>query len=333
MLAQNTQQQYEDAYVQQQLMDKYLKQNLAQQGLADSGIANLYAQQNNTNYMNQRADIAKTNMLAEQDLYDKYTQAVQEKQKDFFDLAVKKVDNSVSKLDGKLSDDDMMALRNYFETNKSQLGDSYYDMVNQYIDNYQRTEEEKNIYEDTNYENYLKQAQGKIGEGNTLNDDDYDSLIIELDKVRSKIGEDNYNNAKQTLTAYKVMGDIVERLDSNQRINSIDYRELKAAVEELNKSGMLSSTDYKNLLKALEEIKTTVEQEKVNYNKEIQQYLQDSLYNTTGDAYDLALAQYQMNSDDAALEKILRSSASRFTSTFKGLGENIAKLWNKYIFN
>ena len=94
------QQQYEDAYVNRELMNKYLNQNLASQGLADTGIANLYAQQNNTDYMNQRANIANAQQEAENKLFNQYytqkkaeTDAYSQK---LYDLYSGQIDNSVN---------------------------------------------------------------------------------------------------------------------------------------------------------------------------------------------------------------------------------------------
>lgn len=341
MIDKSAQQQYEDAYVNKELMNKYLNQNLAQQGLANSGIANLYAQQNNTNYMNERANIAGAKQQAEQDLLDQYYSAKKEEQdenqKSFYDLAINKVNNSLNLTDNKLSENEMAQLKEYFAENKDNLGDTYLNMINQYIEGYGRNAQERETYEDTSYTKYLEKAQSKLTEGNTLEDDDYDILIMELDKVKSDIGEENYNNAKQTLTALKVAGDVMENLNSSNRLYYSDYTKLKSAIDELYQTGMLSKTDYNSLVAQMDEIVLAEDQEEKDRNSKYQKELQDRLYNTTGKEYESALDSYLALSDDALLEKALRGGVSNFQRSYKGLfqtiGDKVSKLWNKYIYN
>lgn len=240
MLAQNTQQQYEDAYANRQLMDKYLKQNLAQQGLADSGIANLYAQQNNTNYMNQRADIAKTNMLAEQDLYDKYTQAVQKREDDIYDLAIGKIDKSLNN-NGYLSDSSRIELEDYFKG--LGLSEDRTGLLNQYMDMYKPTEEQRKIAEYAPYyDDEANRVADEISElleinTNKLSKTNMSKAYEILENNRDVIGEENYKNIYEAIKDYAMTEDDIKLLEELER------KELGAALEFQKQNDWYDGTD------------------------------------------------------------------------------------------
>lgn len=79
-LEKNKQKQLEETYVNNELMNKYLNQNLENQGLAGSGIAELYRQQANTDYMNSRANVNSDYASKQQDLYNQYFTAKKEEE-------------------------------------------------------------------------------------------------------------------------------------------------------------------------------------------------------------------------------------------------------------
>lgn len=150
-LDQSVQQQYEEAYVDRELMNKYLKQNLAQQGLDNSGIANLYAQQANTDYMNTRAEIAQDKQQSEMALLDEYynkqktEQAAKDaetksNQQDLYNMYLRKVDNAVG-TNGYLTDSTVAELQNYFDTES--LGEHYTTLINDYMAGYAPTAEQQ----------------------------------------------------------------------------------------------------------------------------------------------------------------------------------------------
>ena len=223
MLAKDTQQQYEEAYVNKELMNKYLQQNLAQQGLANTGIANLYAQQNNTNYLNNRAEIANANMQKEQELYDAYTNAVQEKenkkQAQMYDLAINKVNNSIK--DGYLSDQTRMELEDYF-TN-SGLGENYMSLINQYMDSYVPTSEQKKTLE---YQPYYDIERERVtNELNSLlekttkklNKANLSKAYQILEKNKELIGEDNYLELLKQVEEHKMTDEDIKLLEELER--------------------------------------------------------------------------------------------------------------------
>ena len=225
-------------------MDKYLKQNLAQQGLADSGIANLYAQQNNTNYMNQRADIAKTNMLAEQDLYDKYTQAVQkredDKQNSIYDLAIGKIDKSLNN-NGYLSDDTRIELEDYFRG--LGLSEDRAELLNQYMDMYKPTEEQRKIAEYAPYyddeANRVADEISKLLEINTnkLSKTNMSKAYEILENNRDLIGEENYKNIYEAIKDYAMTEDDIKLLEELER------KELGEALEFQKQNDWYDGTD------------------------------------------------------------------------------------------
>ena len=244
MLAKNTQQQYETAYVNQQLMDKYLKQNLAQQGLADSGIANLYAQQNNTNYMNQRADIAKTNMLAEQELYDKYTQDVQKREDDIYNLAIGKIDKSLNN-NGYLSDSSRIELEDYFKG--LGLSEDRTGLLNQYMDMYKPTEEQIKIaeyapYYDYEAEKFYKDVTKNIGSNGKITSEKAEQLLTQLDSVRDQIGEAYYKDYKASIMSLTETNEDIKKNQSDQETTKIQNKN-----KVLQKYGV-DTTDRRNIV-------------------------------------------------------------------------------------
>lgn len=200
------QQQYEDAYVNRELMNKYLNQNIASQGLADTGIANLYAQQANTDYMNQRANIANAQQEAETNLFNQYYSEKKaendKKQQDAYNLFTNKVNNSLNEY-GKLSDDTILELQDYIIN--SGLDNYYTNLANQYIAGYIPTQEQKDhiseqeeiktlapYYEDES-NRVLDEISSLINlDVNKLSDANVRRAYEILEKNRKLIGEDNY---------------------------------------------------------------------------------------------------------------------------------------------
>lgn len=215
IIEKNAQQQYETAYVNQELMNKYLKQNLASQGLDNSGIANLYAQQANTNYMNERANIAQAQQEAESDLFNLYyneKKTEQEKaDKAAADLSTKllgiygsQIGNSVNNW-GYLEEDKANQLRESF--NWDDLTDADKALLESQFGAYAATEEQlrnRDEYEnrwtyDRNAGDFDELIKGYYDSVGKLTTEDADELFIELENIKDKIGQTNYEKAKENI--------------------------------------------------------------------------------------------------------------------------------------
>lgn len=322
--------QMEDAYVNQELMNKYLNENLAQQGLDQSGIANLYRQQLNTDYMNTRANIANTNQQNQLDLYNKYYSAKKEEQDkvqgQMYDMYTNKIANSVNQY-GFIDDETQAALNQYIDENPYKFGDNYKTLLQSQLDLYRGNEEQINAYNQGNYQSYLDDLYTRIGEAQAITDEDYETLVSELDNVRGKIGDSNYNNALQTLTAYKTMGDVVEKLNDNNRISSYDYKQLKQAIDKLKEDGAITTSAYNEISKNLEDLKLTIVEE----NEINQKSLQEGLFDYENADTNMAL--YNRLSDDPKVEKYARIAASRIVNGFKDIGKKISDAWKKHIWD
>ena len=79
-LEKNKQKQLEEAYINNELMNKYLNQVATNAGIDRSGIAELYKQQANNDYMNNRAEINSNYSDQQQDLYNRYFTAKKEEE-------------------------------------------------------------------------------------------------------------------------------------------------------------------------------------------------------------------------------------------------------------
>lgn len=230
------QQQYEDAYVNRELMNKYLNQNLASQGLADTGIANLYAQQANTDYMNQRANIANAQQEAETNLFNQYYTAKKEEkdqqQKDVYNMVLNKVNNSLNEY-GKLSDDTIIELEDYIDN--SGLKDYYLNLAKNYVKGYTPTKEQNDIIKEQEeikdlspyydiedarvrkeIDSLVEPTTQKLSKSNAAK-----ALEI-LENNRKLIGEDNYAILKR---------EIKDAIMDSENIEALEEREKEIAEE------------------------------------------------------------------------------------------------------
>lgn len=326
----------EDAYVNQELMNKYLNESLAQQGLDQSGVANLYKQQLNTDYMNTRANIANQytqDQLALLNEYNADKKAETDKyQKANYDIAVDKINNSVNK-QGFIDADTMAALNLYIDENSDKFGENYKTLLQSQLDLYSGNEEQINAYNQDNYQSYLDDLYTKIGDAQSITDEEYDTLVSELDTVKGKIGEANYTNALQTLSAYKTVGDIIEKLDETQRLSSADYEQLKSSLTELKDKGIITSAVYNDLIKSMDQVKLSKEEEKERANQALQKGLNENYYGIWEDIEKQNEKAYWENSDDAALEKVVRIAGSRISKGFKDIGKTISGIWKNLIWD
>lgn len=330
--------QMEDAYVNQELMNKYLNESLVQQGLDKSGVANLYKQQLNTNYANTRANIANQYAQDQLDLLNEYNaekKAEQDKyQKANYDIAVDKIKNSVNKDYGFIDDDTMAALNQYLDENEYKFGSDYRSLLESQLDLYKANDEQIKAYNEGNYQLYLDDLYTKIGDSQAINDEDYDTLVEELETHKSKIGESNYKDALQTLTAYKVMGDIVEKLNSNQRLSSYDYKQIKESAESLKNEGLITNANYNSIMQGLQALRLTPEEEEAAYQKQLQESLfadeEDFIF---GDMLRGNATNYINNSTDPAFEKMVRTGAAGLVKAFKDIGNKISDFFKNNIWD
>ncbi len=202
------QQQYEDAYVNRELMNKYLNQNLANQGLADTGIANLYAQQANTDYMNQRANIANAQQEAETNLFNQYYTQKKAEADDLSNTMLgiysNQIANSVNNW-GYLEDDKANQLRENIDWNS--LTDKDRALLESQFGGYMATEEQlRNRDEYENRWQYDRAAgdfdeiiKGYYDSSGRLTTEDADELFMQLENIKDKIGNNNYEKAKQAI--------------------------------------------------------------------------------------------------------------------------------------
>jgi hypothetical protein len=334
------QQQYEDAYVNRELMNKYLNQNLASQGLADTGIANLYAQQANTDYMNQRANIANAQQEAETNLFNQYytqkkaeedaaKKEKEELEKEIYNIYSSKINNSVNDY-GYIDQDQLIELTDYINSNADKVGDKYQQLLQSQLDFYKPNEQQIQAYNEGNYQTYLDGLYERIGDAQGITDEDYDLLVGELDSVKTKIGDANYNNALQALTAYKSMGDVLEKMDSSGKVSVEDYDTLKASIEKLKEEGAITNSAYTDIMESLETLKKTVDEEKSEKNKELHQSLHgtDGLH---GDDFEYNAAKYLHSSDDNFFEKAVRVGVAGVKDRLQSMGSGISN-WFKGIF-
>jgi hypothetical protein len=321
------QQQYEDAYVNRELMNKYLNQNLANQGLADTGIANLYAQQANTDYMNQRANIANAQKEAETNLFNQYYSKKKaekdETEKQIYDMYSAKINNSVNDY-GYIDQDTLVELNDYITQNADQFGSKYQQLLQSQLDFYKPNQKQIEAYKEGNYQSYLDDLYGKIGEAQGITDEYYDSLVEELNTQKDKIGDENYNNALQSLTAYKTMGDVMEKIDTTGKVSIEDYNQLKASIEKLKEDGAITNAAYQNIIENLEALKKTLEEDTSEKNKQLQNELLNGSEGLMGDDYEYNAAKYSALSNDNIFEKFIRTGVAGVKNNINNMGKAIS---------
>lgn len=273
------QQQYEDAYVNRELMNKYLNQNLASQGLADTGIANLYAQQANTDYMNQRANIANAQQEAETNLFNQYYSEKKaendKKESAAFNMFQNKVNNALK--DGLLTDETEAELSAYL--NDLGLGSYYTGLGTQYLSSYTPTQEQrKEISQNEFTEDIYNDISDNIGnevydfdtwlgnveqayENGDINKTQRDSLNSYIEEERERANATKYDKAAENF------GEELKYL----RVYDDKFTEetAKVALEKLEKiRSEIGETNYKNLKYEIETSIETVGQKEFRLLKE-----------------------------------------------------------------
>ena len=259
------QQQYEDAYVNRELMNKYLNQNLASQGLADTGIANLYAQQANTDYMNQRANIANAQQEAETNLFNQYyakKEAEEDSnQQNIYNLGLRKVDNALT--DGYLTDETRSELEQYF--GGLGLNNTYTNLINQYMDSYALTgEQSKTKAQNDLYNEFDINAGQLLGE----NKKKYGEEGLYADQVENLLSQylQAYNEGRITLEQKDALESYVNGYLINRKENTnLDITE--DTKREIEKNTVDSNKEYD--IKDLKNSIPKYHQVSVNYDNSV----------------------------------------------------------------
>jgi len=171
---QNRNAELEQNYVRQQLIEKYLPQDLKAQGLSGSGLAELYKQKANTDYMNNRATINANYNNSNQSLLENYTnkkQQIEDEENaerkaeeeqnilDWYERMSGNISVKAAELqneDGKLSENDYNSLYKYIEDNKGNINSHYEGLLKNYLDTYKMNEEQLSKY------NSAKQLESDI---------------------------------------------------------------------------------------------------------------------------------------------------------------------------
>lgn len=259
-LEKNKQKQLEEAYVNQELMNKYLDKNMNDAGLGGSGIAELYKMQANTDYMNNRAAINSDFQSKQQELSNQYYTAkkaeedaaaakleeekriaqakleeekrlaqekLEKEQKDMFEMYANKIGASLNEY-GYLSDEAKNELNSYF--NRDSIGEHYSNMLDEYMNLYTPNEEQKTEIKEKENEPYYALEAGKfnekiigsINEYDKLYDNDLNKYMEELESIREKVGEKYYQDAKRML----------ESLKMTEEENKIAYQKMEAQIEQ-----------------------------------------------------------------------------------------------------
>lgn len=207
---QNRAAELEQNYVRQQLMEKYLPQDMKANGLSGSGLAELYKQKSNTDYMNNRALINSNYNDSNQSLLENYTnkkQAIADEEKaeeatkiakeeatqeqnilDWYTRMSGSIDAKIAELideeTGKLSEEGYNSLYKYIEDNKGNINSHYEGLLKNYLDDYKMNEEQISKY---NEQKLLEEKQAKLSEDiekiSELFGDNYTGSYVDLENA------------------------------------------------------------------------------------------------------------------------------------------------------
>lgn len=166
----NRQRDLEDNYTQQQLMNKYLAQDMKVSGLNGSGLGELYKQQRNVDYMNNRANINQGYAQQEQDLLNQYYAEKkakdEEEQQAWYEtiygdggLASQKISELDDDGDGKLTDEQMKDLQMYLDGYNGKINPNDAERAGIAIDLYRMTDADIRAYEQAQIDAYKKLEQ------------------------------------------------------------------------------------------------------------------------------------------------------------------------------
>lgn len=229
-LEKNRQKELEEAYVSQELMNKYLNQNLENQGLTGSGIAELYRQQANTDYMNSRANVNSDFASKQQDLYNQYFAAKKEeedianakleqekkdaqakeeaelkaKQDSIFNMYINDVNTSINGYKY-IDDDRWQELYDSFDWNA--IGEDNAALLQEYLERKKGTtsqRQDKWYKEDSNkwIADKITEIDGQYGDYR-LDSSQMDSLMEYAKEVKQNMSDSQWNDFIGTLEQYR----------------------------------------------------------------------------------------------------------------------------------
>lgn len=161
-LEQNRQKQLEEAYVNNQLINKYFPESMAKQGLANTGIAELYKQKANNDYRNERANINSNYENNQLNLLENYyakQKADEEEQKQkqeeeynkFYERYGRDAYNDALDSNGKITQEKANELKEKYESMRDKLGDDWTDYILYDID--------RNTYTDSDEDRILQNQE------------------------------------------------------------------------------------------------------------------------------------------------------------------------------
>lgn len=339
-LDQSRQNQLEDAYVNQQLLEKYLPERLAQQGIENTGVAELYRQQANNNYINNRASINQnyndslynldtsyyTQKKAEQDKVDA---ELKERQQALYNVYANRIDNSVNDY-GFIDDESRDLLSQYINSNKDNLGD-YASMLDSRLGMYAGTSTQRNAMYGDNYNEYMADLTSRLGDKTGLTDDEYDFLVNELESNKTQLGEANYEKVKSLLNQYKTANQLQEKVQNSLNnyglIEKSDATDIILFLQSELQNGNITKSDYDEAVDAVKS--KTIDNINIkdeNYQKQLYRNIYDA---ETHSEASKAFKEYRDLSEDAPLEKALKL----FGAGTVQLGKRIGSFFKNVFWN
>jgi hypothetical protein len=317
-------------------MNKYLKQNIAEQGLGNTGIANLYAQQTNKDYINQRAEIAKNQQNNELGLYNQYYNQKQE-EKEKQELLQKE---EQEKLDFETKAYSSNLLNSYIKKAENLLNDykfiedSAIQELYSTVDWDSMTESDKkllesaiNLYKPTEQQ-LLEQSQANAT--TNLYNNFYDNFYNEtydFDKYFNNI-EEAYSTGQITREQRDLLREYVTgEQDKQKEFERVGIlQEFEAKRDGMLVDGKLSKKNAEKLYKELEELKSQIGTDYYNQEKLYVQGLIDKESFNTPEELDLYSGVDKSN--PISLENATVTSFGRFLN----IG-NVQRDWVKTVLD
>lgn len=263
-LESNRQRQLEDAYVNQQLMNKYLGTKIANTGLSNTGAENLYYSNANANYRNEIGNINANYQNSQQDLLNQYYgYKKQEKEKEEANL--KEQQNALleiykGRVDKSLNDynylEDETSNDLYKDFDMNALGAENSAILENYMASHKGTADAINR---KNQDEFAKSLSYKFADAYNNGTSDYNAFIAELDAAlaNGSINQDQYyeiknsidaeQQKKQTSTQQQNFDSLYYQMNDEYNNGSLDYKEYENDIWEMYQNGELNQTQYYKL--------------------------------------------------------------------------------------
>lgn len=263
------QKQLEDAYVNQQLMNKYLGTQLANNGLSDTGVAPLYYKNNNANYRNEVANINASYMDNQQNLANKYYGY----RKDEQDKADALAREEAAKQEAKLEEEKRTAdakLEAEKKADQEKLEKEQSDMFKMYVEKIGASLDEYGYLSD-DVKNELNAYFNRDSIGGHYSNllDEYMNLYTPNEEQKAYIVEQE--EAKKYIPYYeeeanKFVDGIYGLLDENGKITQEEATELYKKLEENRKA--VGEDNYMEIYRGIKEMTETTEETNKRVEKE-----------------------------------------------------------------